>query len=514
MENDANQQLQSLINLLSSPNCKIQIPYLAKFTSAIEELRNLIGMNELKKEIIKQIQFILVNNNNHLEDHMLHTIITGNPGMGKTTVAHILAKIWTYAGIIKQPKNSTNLPNPTEDPKNSDNPLSQVLNFLNSSQKRHLQQHFRNDLRLIRGNYLQVNDYKGKIRKITANRMIPMKVKHDLKGLMLDMEDLSDRLWKTEEQVENSQKMAVRIIDVQELDAKMNAPINQEKPPEPKFVVARRDQLVGKYVGHTAVLTRQMCESALGGVLFIDEAYSLINSDTGRDSFGNECLSTLNEFLSQHPGELICILAGYRNKIEETLFQVQPGLFRRTWLFHIPDYSPKDLVEIFVKQLNRNGWILEAGIDLVPTISKFSHLFQHGGGSTEKLAYQCKLAHAAYWFSQLTQEEYFQPIGSEQPINSIDLNQHIGPNQHVDSEQPINSIGPNQHVDQGIEDPDNLPYDPIFGPDSYQSSQQPPPPKTEVPRIITWSMIESALDTLKAHNDTVPKSEPPMGLYL
>jgi len=83
------------------------------------------------------------------------------------------------------------------------------------------------------------------------------------------------------------------------------------------FRIARRDDLIGKYLGHTAIKTRQLLESCIGGVLLIDEAYSLGPGQQDRDSFSKEAIDTINEFLSEHKHDFCCIIAGYEEQIKK-----------------------------------------------------------------------------------------------------------------------------------------------------------------------------------------------------
>lgn len=111
------------------------------------------------------------------------------------------------------------------------------------------------------------------------------------------------------------------------------------------LVVATRDDLVGQYVGHTAPKTKEVLQRAIGGVLFIDEAYYLYRAENERD-YGPEAIEILLQFMENRRDDLVVILAGYRNKMD-TFFQCNPGLHSRI-AHHIdfPDYTPEELMEI------------------------------------------------------------------------------------------------------------------------------------------------------------------------
>ena len=78
------------------------------------------------------------------------------------------------------------------------------------------------------------------------------------------------------------------------------------------FRVAKRSDLIGRYLGETAIKTQEFIDSCYGGVMFIDEAYSLGNNE-GRDSFSKECIDTINQNLTENKGNFLCIIAGYKS---------------------------------------------------------------------------------------------------------------------------------------------------------------------------------------------------------
>ena len=115
------------------------------------------------------------------------------------------------------------------------------------------------------------------------------------------------------------------------------------------FVEAQRNDLIGEYVGQTAPKTQRMINEALGGVLFIDEAYSIasyINDEAGRD-YGAECIATLLKGMEDHRDELCVILAGYTDEMERML-NVNPGFESRIqFVINFPDYTAEELYMIF-----------------------------------------------------------------------------------------------------------------------------------------------------------------------
>ena len=111
------------------------------------------------------------------------------------------------------------------------------------------------------------------------------------------------------------------------------------------FKKVTRSDLVAGYLGQTALKTNDVIQSCLGGCLFIDEAYSLVNNDL--DSFSKECIDTLNESLSRYKDNLMVIIAGYEKELNEIFFTSNPGLESRfIWRFKITPYTAKELFEI------------------------------------------------------------------------------------------------------------------------------------------------------------------------
>jgi probable Rubsico expression protein CbbX len=118
------------------------------------------------------------------------------------------------------------------------------------------------------------------------------------------------------------------------------------------LVVATRDDLVGQYVGHTAPKTKEIVKKAMGGVLFIDEAYYLYRPENERD-YGQEAIEMLLQVMENQRDDLVVILAGYSERMD-TFFQSNPG-FRSRIAHHLsfPDYTPEELsaiAELMVSQ--------------------------------------------------------------------------------------------------------------------------------------------------------------------
>ncbi len=124
-----------------------------------------------------------------------------------------------------------------------------------------------------------------------------------------------------------------------------------------QLVEADRAKLVAGYSGQTAIKTNQLIDSAMGGVLFIDEAYTLKSNDS--DSFGAEAIDTLLKRLEDDRGKFICIVAGYTDQMHDFI-DTNPGLKSRfTQTIHFDDYSPDELTQIFLNLATAKNFVLD-----------------------------------------------------------------------------------------------------------------------------------------------------------
>jgi SpoVK/Ycf46/Vps4 family AAA+-type ATPase len=137
----------------------------------------------------------------------------------------------------------------------------------------------------------------------------------------------------------------------------------------PSVVEAQRADLVGEYLGATAIKTNELVDSALGGVLFIDEAYSLVNEGDGQgDRFGNEAVQALVKRAEDDRENLIIVLAGYERQME-TFLSSNPGLGSRFGVrIKFPGYSPAELMELADAAIAAKGELLDP--DARPVLRK------------------------------------------------------------------------------------------------------------------------------------------------
>jgi len=166
-------------------------------------------------------------------------------------------------------------------------------------------------------------------------------------------------------------------------------------------VFARRADLIGQFLGQTAIKTRDVIASAAGGVLVIDEAYSLGQEEGGRDIYATECVNTLNQALSEQRADFICIIAGYKDAIDRHFFRLNPGLERRfTQRFTLPDCDAPALARIFRAKVREATWTLAGdGVGDEAFFREHKRYFAFNGGDVETLFARVKMAHAVRVFS-------------------------------------------------------------------------------------------------------------------
>jgi hypothetical protein len=167
------------------------------------------------------------------------------------------------------------------------------------------------------------------------------------------------------------------------------------------FKKVRRGDLIAGYLGQTSLKTAEVLKSVRGGVLFIDEAYS-VGSSSGKDtqdSYSKECLDLINQSLTEMREDddkyFILMIAGYKDELKRNFFGMNDGLERRFSIhFTMQSYSPEELVKIFIKKILDGGWFIEEGAITDEFIKEHSVHFKHHGGDMELLFVKCKIAHS------------------------------------------------------------------------------------------------------------------------
>lgn len=267
------------------------IEKLKNIVPTLDKLNKFIGMDNVKKSIILQVLYFLQDFEEC--DDMMHTVITGPPGVGKTMLAFVLGEIYYKLGVVKK--------------------------------------------------------IKGK------------------------------KFFKS--------------------------PLN-EKQIDFKFKIAKRSDLIGEYVGHTAIKTQKVIDESLGGVLFIDEAYSLGNEDK-KDIYSKECIDTINQNLTEKKGEFVVIIAGYENDLESCFFNYNDGLRRRfPFRYDISPYNYEELGMIFLDKVKSLNWDIDSNLNMEKDNILYNffkdkyRFFKNYGGDMETLLFSCKICHSKRIFGK------------------------------------------------------------------------------------------------------------------
>jgi hypothetical protein len=173
-----------------------------------------------------------------------------------------------------------------------------------------------------------------------------------------------------------------------------------------KVVSVKRDDLIAGYVGQTALKTKKKLEEALGGVLLIDEAYSL-GDGSDKDTFSKEAVDLLTSYLSEHGTEFICVIAGYKEALEKRFFSINEGLARRfTIHYEIKPYEGPELQAIFTKTVKDGGWNLANDTSApVEFFNEHKDDFPSFGGDMLNLFASVKKAHSRRLLSIRTKAE-------------------------------------------------------------------------------------------------------------
>lgn len=178
------------------------------------------------------------------------------------------------------------------------------------------------------------------------------------------------------------------------------------------LVTVTRDDLVGQYIGHTAPKTKEVLKRAMGGVLFIDEAYSLTPLGPRMGDFGAEAIETLVKRMEDHRDNLVVIAAGYP-KLMNHFLESNPGLRSRfAREIHFPDYSGPELIAIAQKMALEAHYRFEPGVvdALAPVFENASRTDSFGNARFARQLFEQSVEHQAVRLS-----------GASKPLNRNDV---------------------------------------------------------------------------------------------
>jgi len=156
------------------------------------------------------------------------------------------------------------------------------------------------------------------------------------------------------------------------------------------FLTVRRSDLIAKYLGQTAIKTQEVIDKALGGVLFIDEVYSL-GCPGKKDSFAKECIDTINLNMTEAKKPWLLIVGGYKEDIEQSFLAFNQGLERRfTVRMNLEGYNAKELYLILLKFIKDNDWYLEDNCINLEDIENNLKYFKFFAGDMQKVFQKAK----------------------------------------------------------------------------------------------------------------------------
>ena len=170
-----------------------------------------------------------------------------------------------------------------------------------------------------------------------------------------------------------------------------------------KFKKACRSDLIAGYLGQTAIKTNEVVKSSLNGVLFIDEAYSLGGNGDKKDAYSKECIDTLCESLSVHKDNLMVVIAGYENELENCFFSYNQGLKSRfAWKYTIDGYTAEELYSIFISKLIKFRQFEHSREEMIKWFSKRMHDFPSFGRDIDTFISKIKIVHSTRIFCTQT----------------------------------------------------------------------------------------------------------------
>lgn len=388
-------QLKKAITDKSSFITTIKHPQL--LVNSLIDLRDTIGNNDVKEAVSDQLYYLIMEKHKESTDDfykssdtMLHSVLYGPPGVGKTTIGCKLARIWYSLGFIKGAKKAAPSGLNFNDLLGGDS-TSGSSDFMTPDGIQWVIYLF---VLLVVANFaIAIYDRMGVFWSMVIFGCLVFLV---VVVIIYSIVSSSANKKEEEEQQRRMRENLKRNILQKIEENKDSAAVFEDVdfPPDDKiFKIAKREDFVGEYVGWTSPKTSKLLNSCIGKVLFIDEAYSLINGPN--DQFGLEALTTLNQFMSEHASEIIVIFAGYRDLLEKGVFREQPGLQRRCmWKFNCSGYNPEELFQIYKYQANKVGWSINDESTCIKYFKENYDAFPAYGGDTERAFFFAKLAYS------------------------------------------------------------------------------------------------------------------------
>ena len=364
-----------------------------KLLAALRELDEVVGVDKVKSMVVGQTRYLLLNQWLKRKP-MLHGVFYGPPGVGKTKISKILAKIWSAMGVLKRDAVPSGFGSSID---LSNSKMHNLIEFATLQQQvRRLQ----DAVKRYSDRLVAANDHSATAFNGVRDLKLRLKRQRD-KGYDYSDDDVGGHRRKRYK-VDIDHELAVLRSDLLKLTEVTTEPTGPDAlvhptdlpstaPPvtndDDLVVMAHRGDVVGEYTGQTVPLTLRFLNKHRGKVIVFDEAY-LLATDR-HDTFGLEALTTINQWADQHPEANIFFFDGYKEQLQATIFTFQPGLARRCrWVFEIDGYAADQLASILIQQLQIDLWHYADPLDrLVAWIGKNMASFPAFGGDMESFAF-------------------------------------------------------------------------------------------------------------------------------
>ena len=425
------------------------VRYPKTLVKALKELEALIGNDDIKGDVADSVNNIIMNKllnqqnpNIKLEESMLNIALYGPPGVGKTTIGAKLAKIVYALGYLNERPSGNggdgpDLENFMNDQKDASADwismvivifyvVMIVLAIVSSTRSAFSDMSWTGIIILMVALTVVVI--------IMAYTFWPKKKsskgpKHPKHNVDLKINDDTSTGSTTEEGgVANGKSPTI--------------PDEPEIPDDELLTVVTRTDLVSRFVGNSDKDTLELLQRNMGKVLFIDEAYQLYDSESATgDKYGMEVLNVLNQFLSEHPKDIVVIFAGYRDKMYDSIFKAQPGLERRVmWHFDCKGYNGDELYRILEFMCKQKGWTFRTPEEVKALIVNYADLFRNYGGDMDKVGV---FARSAY------NTDMIDPTVQDKPVPGILETRHIMSGIRKLQENNRNAPGGRERPDSG-----------------------------------------------------------------
>ena len=407
-------EIRDLLIELQKPESVVRDKVL--LVEALSELDRMIGMGSLKRAVVDQLLFLLSNIRTKgleraTDGHVLHTLIYGPPGVGKTVVGSILARVWASLGVLGK--------------NNSDGGTDTLTTKI-----------FRDNVSLNVVNKLLCDKVERAATASEATRCMMRDMRSRLFAVRQRFRRGGEALEGFDGDIQKLARLSAEALNycgmtcqtLQDPLSVLPAAVPVSAILRPNFKVVSRVAFVAGFLGQTAEKTKKLLDDHRGGVLMVDEAYSLYQGE--RDSFGAEALTVINQYMTEHADNTVIIFAGYKHALQTSVFKVQPGLARRFgFTFEIPGYTPSELTQIFLQQLTDDEWQVEEACtnDYLTTIfTQHALSFRSYGGDTKRFIFQCKLVASAHNWNTPTPQSLLTTAIIDEALIRYKLNQPLG----------------------------------------------------------------------------------------